>query len=132
VVFTDPQIANVGLSPGQAKERCAFGYALGKASFENQGRSRVMARNKGLLHVYGERGTGLFLGAEIFGPDAEHLAHLLAWAAQNRMTVSDMLTLPFYHPVVEEALRTALRDLNRDLHMGPGIDERCMDCGPGG
>jgi dihydrolipoamide dehydrogenase len=45
------------------------------------------------------------------GPDAEHLGHLLAWALQGGMTVADMLDMPFYHPVVEEGLRTALRDL---------------------
>lgn len=47
-------------------------FAVGEVSFENQGRSRVMLRNKGLLHVYGEQGTGRFLGAEMMGPNAEH------------------------------------------------------------
>jgi dihydrolipoamide dehydrogenase len=83
---------------------------VGVVSFENQGRSRVMLRNQGLLHLYAERGTGRFLGAEMIGPDAEHIAHLLAWALQAGMTVAQMLDMPFYHPVVEEGLRTALRD----------------------
>ncbi len=39
-----------------------------------------MRKNKGLLRVYGEQGTGLFLGAEMVGPAAEHIAHLLSWA----------------------------------------------------
>jgi dihydrolipoamide dehydrogenase len=67
----------------------------------------------------------------MFGPDAEHIAHLLAWAAQQRMTVSEMLDMPFYHPVIEEGLRTALRELNHNLHIGPPIVAHCMDCGPG-
>jgi dihydrolipoamide dehydrogenase len=46
------------------------------------------------------------------GPDAEHIGHLLAWALQAGMTVAQMLEMPFYHPVVEEGLRTALRDLD--------------------
>ena len=41
-------------------------------------------------------------------PAAEHLAHLLAWALQNEMTVAQMIRMPFYHPVFEEGLRTAL------------------------
>ena len=49
------------------------------------------------------------------GPDAEHIAHLLAWALQAGMTVAQMLEMPFYHPVVEEGLRTALRDLDAKL-----------------
>jgi len=107
VVFSDPQIATVGarsadLVPGR--------YVTGVVSFEDQGRSRVMLRNRGLLHVYADKHTGRLLGAEMIGPDAEHLGHLLAWAIQGNLTVSDALERPFYHPVVEEGLRTALRD----------------------
>jgi len=58
---------------------------------------------------------GRFLGAEMLAPGAEHLAHLLAWALQTKMTVAQMLQMPFYHPVVEEGLRTALRHLDSEL-----------------
>lgn len=131
IVFSDPQIAAVGLNIEQVKLRCNQCYACGEVSFEDQGRSRVMAQNKGLLRVYGEHGTGLFLGAEMIGPRAEHIAHLLSWAAQQRMTVAQMLDMPFYHPVVEEGLRTALRDLNAKLKIGPENVKDCMDTGPG-
>ena len=53
---------------------------------------------------------GRLLGAEMIGPDAEHIGHLLAWAVQAGFTVGQALAMPFYHPVVEEGLRTALRD----------------------
>ncbi len=132
-VFSDPQIAMVGESYQQITQRlgnCGC-FEIGEVSFESQGRSRVMLRNKGLLHVYGEQGTGKFLGAEMIGPNAEHLAHLLAWAHQNQMTISEMLDMPFYHPVIEEGIRTALRDLNAKLHLGPEMIKHCLDCGPG-
>ncbi|MDX1800321.1 MAG: dihydrolipoyl dehydrogenase [Marinobacter sp.] len=132
VVFTRPQIATVGLTLEQVAERCRNCYAVGEVSFEGQGRSRVMARNQGLLRVYGEQGTGLFMGAEMFGPAAEHIGHLLAWSAQRRLTVSEMLEMPFYHPVIEEGVRTALRDLNHKLTIGPAVVGHCLDCGPGG
>jgi dihydrolipoamide dehydrogenase len=131
VVFTDPQVASVGLKLEQLNQQYKDRYAVGCVSFEDQGRSRVMLRNQGLLNVYAELGSGLFLGAEMFGPAAEHIGHLLAWAAQQRMTVSAMLEMPFYHPVIEEGLRTALRDLNHKLDIGSAVVERCMDCGPG-
>ncbi|MES2758837.1 MAG: dihydrolipoyl dehydrogenase [Pseudomonadota bacterium] len=118
IAFTEPQIATLGAS---YRELCAQGkpkFALGVVSFENQGRSRVMLQNQGLLRVYGEYGTGRFLGAEMIGPRAEHLAHLLAWACQARMTVDQMLDMPFYHPVVEEGVRTALRELHKALAQG--------------
>lgn len=131
VVFTDPQVASVGLNLKQLEQRFKGRFEVGLVSFEDQGRSRVMLRNKGMLKVYGEQGSGLFLGAEMFGPAAEHIGHLLAWAAQQCMTVSNMLDMPFYHPVIEEGVRTALRDLNHKLHIGPEVIKRCMDCGPG-
>ena len=71
-----------------------------------------MGKNKGLVNVYGDVSSGLFLGAEMLAPAAEHLAHLLAWALQNRMTIAEMLEMPFYHPVLEEGLRTALSDID--------------------
>lgn len=131
VVFTDPQIATVGLTIDEVDKRCAGCFAVGEVSFEDQGRSRVIGKNSGLLRVYGEHGSGLFMGAEMFGPAAEHIAHLLAWSVQLRLTVSEMLEMPFYHPVIEEGLRTALKDLNRNLNIGPVPEEGCTDCGPG-
>jgi dihydrolipoamide dehydrogenase len=107
IVFSDPQIATVG---SRWVDLDKEGIVVGAVSFEDQGRSRVMLRHQGLLHVYADRNSGKFLGAEMIGPDAEHLAHLMAWALQWNSTVEDMLKLPFYHPVVEEGLRTALRD----------------------
>lgn len=109
IVFTDPQIAIVG---GGFSSLDSGRFAIGRASFEDQGRARIMLKNQGLLHVYADPVTGRFLGAEMLAPAAEHLAHLLAWALQNGMTVAQMLEMPFYHPVIEEGLRTALRDVD--------------------
>ena len=113
--FTEPNIVTLGASykvlcePGKPK------FAIGQVAFDNQGRSRVMLQNKGMLRVYGEYGSGRFLGAEMIAPRGEHLGHLLAWAVQARMTVDQMLEMPFYHPVIEEGVRTALRDLATEL-----------------
>ena len=74
---------------------------------------------------------GRLLGAAMCAPSGEHLAHLLALAIDRGLTVFDLLRMPFYHPVVEEGLRTALRELQRALRMGPPPVERCLDCGPG-
>jgi len=90
-------------------------FVVGEVNFADQGRSRVMLQNRGLGHLYADAVTGRFLGAEIAGPRAEHLGHLLAWAHQAGMTIDQMLTMPFYHPVIEEGLRTALRDARARL-----------------
>ena len=131
IVFTDPQI---GMAGARHADLIAQGIAFetGKVSYADQGRARVMNVNKGALHVYGEVGTGRFLGAEMIGPNAEHIAHLLAWAIESRLTVSEILDRPFYHPVLEEGVRTALRNLNAALGFGANPPLRCIDCGPGG
>lgn len=116
VVFTSPQIGFVGLKYAQvAAQYQADEFVIGEVSFKNQGRSRVMLVNKGHMRLYAEKATGRFIGAEIVGPAAEHLAHLLAWAHQMKMTVPQMLDMPFYHPVIEEGLSTALRDADAKL-----------------
>jgi dihydrolipoamide dehydrogenase len=119
VVFTEPQVINVGLNLNEIEERYSnvndLAYVVGKVSFEDQGRSRVIAKNKGILKIYADQRSGEFLGAEMFGPAAEHIGHLLSWARQQQMTIKSMLTMPFYHPVIEEGLRTALRDTSRQL-----------------
>ena len=112
IVFSDPQIAMVGSTYRELSQR---DVVVGAVSFADQGRSRVMLKNQGLLRVYADPDNGLFLGAEMFGPRAEHLGHLLAWAHQSNMTIGQMLEMPFYHPVIEEGLRTALRNADKQL-----------------
>ena len=131
IVFCDPQIAFAGQRHAQLVAN-GVDFATGEVSFENQGRARVMLVNRGKLHVYGERKSGLLLGAEMIGPQNEHLAHLLAWVMQQRMTVAEVLEMPFYHPVIEEGLRTALRHLLAQLGMAAKPPKNCIDCGPGG
>ena len=114
IVFSDPQLAMIGSSFGElTAERVPF--AAGAVDFRDQGRSRVMLQNHGALRVYAHTETGRFLGAEMAGPRAEHIGHLLAWAHQQALTLDQMLSMPFYHPVVEEGLRTALRDAARKI-----------------
>ncbi|WP_298289977.1 dihydrolipoyl dehydrogenase [Thiomonas sp.] len=113
IAFTEPQIAVVGQSwaalQGQA-------FATGGFNFAQQARAIAMLRAAGQLHVYAQPGSGRLLGAELCVPGAEHLGHLLALAIQRDMTVAELLTLPFYHPVLEEGLRAALRVLARAVY----------------
>jgi dihydrolipoamide dehydrogenase len=128
IAFTEPQIASIGCTGDQLP---ATGYKVGEVSFRDQGRSRVMRRNCGLLRLYGDCSTKRLLGAEMVGPRAEHLAHLLAWACQSGMTVGQMLEMPFYHPVIEEGVRTALRDLQEKMTNHVSEIAHCADCTPG-
>jgi len=110
VVFTDPDIAFVGeaFDPGKVN-----GWAIGCS--DDNGRARVDGRGAGILRAWARRADGVIVGGELFGPDAEHLAHLLAWVIQLGIRVDTVLDLPFYHPTLEESLRTCLRDLREKL-----------------
>lgn len=127
VVFTHPQIATVGQTWRELQGR---DFATGTIDYSDQGRSRVMGVNQGRVNIYGCP-RGRLLGAEMFGPAVEHTAHLLAWAIQAGLSVADALRMPFYHPVVEEGIRTALRDLASKLKLADRAEVQCIDCGPG-
>lgn len=108
ITFSSPQIALVGQS---FKELTAHkvDFVRGEQSFEGQGRAIVKHMEMGRIHVYVTPQEGRLLGAEMFCPDAEHLAHLLAWSISSGHCLKDMLSFPIYHPVLEEGLRSALR-----------------------
>ena len=82
IVFCHPQMAAVGALFEDLDEG---DYASGGVSFENQGRARIIGSNQGLARLYAERGSCKLMGAELFGPGVEHLAHLLAWAVQQEL-----------------------------------------------
>ncbi len=107
ITFSQPHAAVVGQRHADLPEGQWVG---GTVDFARQGRARVAQCNHGRLNVYAEHGSGRLLGAELCAPAGEHMAHLLALAVEQRLTVHDMLRMPFYHPVLEEGLRTALRD----------------------
>lgn len=112
IVFSDPNIATVGQS---YQALAAENIQMGEVSFDNQGRARSAQCNRGILRVYADTNSGQLLGAELCAPAGEHFAHLLALAISQSLTVWDLLRMPFYHPVLEEGLRTALRNLATKL-----------------
>lgn len=114
ITFADPNIAVIGSRYKDIKDSNIH-FVTGFVSFEGQGRSIVKLKEIGMLKLFANRKSGEILGAELFAPDGEHLAHLIAWGMAMKLTVDEMLTMPFYHPVVEEGLRTALRDAKSKL-----------------
>lgn len=128
VMFSDPQIAIIGHNDRQFH---GMDLAEGKVTYSNQGRARVMGVNQGIFKIYGEYHTGRIVGGEFFGPRAENMAHLLAWAIQAGLTVDDALSMPFYHPVLEEGLRTALRDLSSQINQRATVKCHVAEFGVG-
>ena len=112
IVFSEPNVAMAGK---RFTELNASQILIGEARFEDLGRARIAQRNSGILRVYADRHSGMLLGTELCAPAGEHLAMLMALAIERAATVSNLLRMPFYHPVFEEGLRTALRQLSAQL-----------------
>lgn len=110
IVFTEPQVAWAGRRSADLPD----GAITGQSDFSRQGRAIIKGYQHGLMQVHAEE-NGQLIGAEMACAGAEHLAHELAWLIQQRMHVIEALQLPFYHPVLEEGLRTALHDIRRQL-----------------
>lgn len=130
IAFTQPAFATIGES---LADRDPAQTVTGEVAFAKQGRSRVMAQDVGLARIYADRASARIVGAQVLGHEAEHLAHLLAWMVQLRLTVDEAVALPYYHPVVAEGLRTALKRLRSELQRNvpvPPPSADCMDCGP--
>ena len=127
ITFCAPQVARVGPPLSEMGE---WDIATGATDFADQGRARLAGEAEGLLRIHADRTTGRILGAEICAPAGEHMAHLLALAIEQDMTVARMLAMPFYHPVIEEGLRSALRALAKELPEAGGSDlSDCRDIG---
>lgn len=110
VAFTDPDVVSIG---AHFDELPADEILVGTARGEANGRSRILGGAGGILRVYASRASGRLLGAAMVGVRGEHVAHLLAWAVQRGETAASLLSLPFYHPTVEELLQSALQDIVR-------------------
>jgi dihydrolipoamide dehydrogenase len=119
IVFTDPNIATVGRSFASLDQSEAV---VGEVDLKNQGRLRMSGEDRGYIRVYADAKSGLLLGAELCAPHGEHMAHWLALAMHRHATIADLLRAPFYHPVVEEGLRTALRSASKQLSPARGLD----------
>ncbi|MDW7774048.1 MAG: dihydrolipoyl dehydrogenase [Desulfobulbaceae bacterium] len=106
ITFCEPNIVLVGKRYAELDQKTTV---IGSYDFNKQSRARMSNSNHGLLRLYADKSKGTLLGAEMAAPAGEHLGHLLALALHRQISVFELLTLPYYHPVIEEGFRTAVR-----------------------
>lgn len=127
ITFSSPDIAISGLSHKELTAR-GIEFVTGNASWEGLGRARmILGKAAGIARIYGAKKDGRLLGAELMAPAGEHMGHLLAWAVGAGLTAAQALTMPFYHPVPEEALRSALGQILKQID-DPAPDYRMELC----
>jgi pyruvate/2-oxoglutarate dehydrogenase complex dihydrolipoamide dehydrogenase (E3) component len=110
VVFTDPQLATIGLLEKQLRAK-GTAYLSAHYPFNDHGKSILMDANYGYVKVLAEPKRGRILGAEIVGKDAGELIHCFSGPLAMRATVFDLLKAPWYHPTLAEIITYPLEEI---------------------
>jgi pyruvate/2-oxoglutarate dehydrogenase complex dihydrolipoamide dehydrogenase (E3) component len=101
VVFTDPQVACVGLTESQAREQ-GREFIAASYPFADHGKSLLMEAKDGFVKLLADARTGEILGGACVGPSGGELIHEVVAAMAKRMTVSGLAAMPHYHPTLAE------------------------------
>jgi pyruvate/2-oxoglutarate dehydrogenase complex dihydrolipoamide dehydrogenase (E3) component len=101
VVFTDPQVAVLGLNESRAKaDRTP--YLTASYPFVDHGKALCLGATQGFVKLLAAPQTGEILGAQIVGPEAGELIHELIAVMYYHGTAADLLRMPHYHPTLAE------------------------------
>lgn len=115
IVFSDPQVATVGLDPHAAR---AAGYqaCVARRLWNDQGKAKVLDETDGMAQLVVDRKTGRVLGCQLVGYQADLLVHLISYAMHFAATVDDLLNLHHYHPTLVEMIPSLARLAVEQLH----------------
>jgi pyruvate/2-oxoglutarate dehydrogenase complex dihydrolipoamide dehydrogenase (E3) component len=101
IVFTDPQVATVGLTEKKAQVQ-NVPYIAASYPFNDHGKSIIMGVNEGFVKLLANPLTGEIIGGTCVGPLGGELIHEIVAAMHKRMTVQELATMPHYHPTLAE------------------------------
>ncbi|HEV2435885.1 MAG TPA: dihydrolipoyl dehydrogenase [Verrucomicrobiae bacterium] len=101
VVFTEPQVAFVGLTEKEAKAR-GDSFLAASYPFNDHGKSLIMEARDGFVKLLADPKSGEILGGACVGPVGGELIHEIVAAMAKRMTVHELAAMPHYHPTLAE------------------------------
>jgi pyruvate/2-oxoglutarate dehydrogenase complex dihydrolipoamide dehydrogenase (E3) component len=101
VVFTDPQVASVGLTEKAAAAR-RVAFAAASYPFNDHGKSLILGATDGFVKLLADPRSGEILGGTCVGPHGGELIHEIVAAMAKRMTVGELAAMPHYHPTLAE------------------------------
>jgi pyruvate/2-oxoglutarate dehydrogenase complex dihydrolipoamide dehydrogenase (E3) component len=101
VLFTEPQMAHVGLSEAEARAE-GRDFRVASYPFADHGKSLIRGALHGFVKLLADRQTGEILGGAVVGPEAAELIHEIVVAMYFRATASDLARVPHYHPTLSE------------------------------
>ena len=116
ILHTDPELAMVGLSYEEVKERARHGYPFVSSEVRaTEGRYRITHQEGGILRLYCDEVSHVVLGAEMCLHDAGHLAHFLAQAIASERTVEQIYAMPYFSSSYEEIIKTAAEQALKNI-----------------
>ena len=109
VLFTQPEIACVGLTPKEAKSE-GHVVVVGAAPLSMNPYGMILSENEGIVEVVADKQYGELLGVHFIGTAASEMAGQAVLAIQMEATVEELAKAPFPHPSLSESLAEAARD----------------------
>lgn len=106
VVFSDPEIASVGLNETKAKEE-GREVVTNKFNYAANGRALSLNKGEGFVKIVADKDSGLVLGAQIVGPEASNLIAELGLAIEMGATLEDIALTIHAHPTLGEIVMEA-------------------------
>ncbi|MFD0620188.1 dihydrolipoyl dehydrogenase [Paenibacillus sp. GCM10027629] len=116
VVFSEPELASVGLGETEAKEQ-AIPFVIGKSAFGINGRALAMQSGEGFVKIIADQTSGIVVGAQIVGVEASSLISELALAIEMGATVEDLAMTIHPHPTLGEVIMEAADNAVRKIMM---------------
>jgi dihydrolipoamide dehydrogenase len=106
VIYTTPEVANVGQTEEQLKE-AGIEYKVGKFSFMGNGRAKAVFQGEGFVKMLADAKTDRILGCHLIGPAAGDLIHEICVAMEFGASAQDIAMTCHAHPTFSEAVREA-------------------------
>jgi dihydrolipoamide dehydrogenase len=109
-IFTDPEIASVGLTEETAKAK-GISYQLGKFDFMASGMAHILDETDGFIKIIVDSNSKELVGASIIGPKATELISVFSLAIKSKLKISQIHDTIFAHPTLSEAIGEAAKSI---------------------
>ncbi|MDP8253185.1 MAG: dihydrolipoyl dehydrogenase [Candidatus Kaelpia aquatica] len=110
-IYTDPEIAYVGLEEAEAKEQ-GFKVKIAKFSFNALGKARAISKREGFIKLIADENSKTILGAGLVGSSVTELITELTMAIKFKIPYSELIDVVHPHPTLSEVIGEALAILN--------------------
>ena len=114
-MFSEPQLAVVGLTEREAREK-GIAVRVARYPFFDHGKSMVRGETEGFVKLIAESASGEILGGAVVGPEASELIHEIVVAMHFRTTADVLAKIPHYHPTLSEIWTYPAEELARVAH----------------